>query len=66
MKNNQVIETETGKLIRFLLSQLLKAQSSFEQGKPSHALIEIEYALNEANISLEDSATLRKSFSTSN
>ncbi len=62
MNSNQVTETKTGKLIRFLLTQIVKAQTDLEKGKPTHALIELEYALHEADISLADSATLRNSF----
>lgn len=55
-------ETSHGKLIKFLLEQIDKSLDQISKGNPNAGLVELEYALHEADISLEDQPQLRSCF----
>jgi hypothetical protein len=61
-KTGKTVPTPIGGLISFLLVQIDKANTDLLNGKPVAARVELEYALHEAGITLEDNPEICRMF----
>jgi len=62
LRSRAPVETKHGNLLREMLNFISLAVDDLHNGKPTHALAELEYAQLIANESFEDSQELRECF----